>query len=119
VDDERVTVYREIAAGWWEYGRLLSGDLADRAGLERGEPAWAVAACDTVHNLIQAGGDAAVWACVALIEYAPDPVDAPNYVGAGPLEDLVVAHGDAISEALARIGAEYPTLCEARESVWV
>jgi hypothetical protein len=119
VDDERVAVYREIAAGWWEYGRLLSGDRADRDALERGEPAWAVAACDTVHNLIQAGGDAAVWMCVALIAYAPDPVDAPNYVGAGPLEDLVLAHGAEIGEALARIGEEYPALREARESVWV
>jgi hypothetical protein len=57
--------------------------------------------------------------CVALIAYAPDPVDAPNYVGAGPLEDLIVAHGESIGDALARIGAEYPVLHEARESVWV
>jgi hypothetical protein len=111
VDDDRV------ATAWWEYQRLASGQRMDRKRLEDGEPVAVVAAVETVDASVARGGPDAVALIGALLRLASTEEDIA-LVGAGPLEDLLVEHGDDLAEQVAQEAHRNPQLASALGCVW-
>lgn len=103
---------KEIVAGWWLYLLLASGSRAERKALEMGEPIAAVAASEALFDRMSTGGVAAVDLVLALLEAAPDE-DGYIAVGAGPLDNLVGQHGDALADALAEAARREPAFAVA------
>lgn len=108
----------ELAARWWEYNRLSSGNRSQRKALSLGEPAEVCAAADIVRERIDSGGIEAIWLIVALIDSASDAVGVA-LVGAGPLEDLVHEHGNSLIDDLDRLARQNPLFSQAMASVWL
>jgi hypothetical protein len=71
-----------------------------------------------VSDQIQAGGPDALELVVALIEAAPDSQGVAN-VAAGPLEDLVHAHGDDLVEQIETLARQLPPFAVALHGVWL
>ncbi len=96
---------------WWLFQRLSTGERADRLELDRGESSRANAAwlgywC--VEESIDRAGEEALDVVLRLLNSAPP--EQGHIVGAGPLEDLINAHGDALAgriEELARPRPEF------------
>jgi hypothetical protein len=107
---------RELSSRWWDYQRLAQGDRSQRKALELGEPVDVCAAADIVWDRIHVGGVEAIQLIAALIETAPNDASI-SYVGAGPLEDLVSAHGDSLTEDLDRLARQDPAFSRAMASV--
>jgi sugar-specific transcriptional regulator TrmB len=84
-----------VAARWWERKRLGSGSRAERKQLALGEPSEIVRANEIVWESMWQGGTDALDLVVALIDAASSE-DVIAYVGAGPLEDLLRDHADAL-----------------------
>jgi hypothetical protein len=107
-----------VVSGWWRFQQLHSGTRDERKQLEIGEPADVWAAWNAVSDQIQAGGRAAMELVVALIDAAPDSESVGN-VAAGPLEDLVHAHGDDLVEQLETLARQSPIFATALHGVWL
>lgn len=106
-----------VVAGWWEYQRLLRGNRAERTRLEV-PLSWPSAAADAVSDSVDAGGDAALDLVAALIRAAPDS-EGLGLVGAGPLENLVHAHGSALVDGIETLARREPGFAEALAAVWL
>ena len=107
-----------VVRGWWRFQQLHSGTREERKQLEIGEPADVWEAWDAVLDQIQTGGSDALDLVVALIEAAPDSQGVAN-VAAGPLEDLVHAHGDDLVEQLETLARQSPVFATALHGVWL
>jgi hypothetical protein len=75
-------------------------------------------AFNVVHDRMNAGGVAGVDLVRALVECAPNETELWS-IGAGPLEDLVRAHGDALVDLLVGCADRDPRFAEALSCVWV
>lgn len=106
-----------MLANWWEHHRLMSGTREERAALNHGEPAEVQAAWDAVDELVDAGGPDAVDMLAALIDLGPD--DAATFVGAGPLEDLLHAHGDDLVDEIEARARQSASFAKALSTVWL
>ena len=87
---------------WWLFQRMSAGPREDRVDLDRGESAGAVAAWAahrSVHERVDGGEPGALRLVVDLLSRAPNGAGVAA-VGAGPLEDLVTQHGDALVEVI-------------------
>jgi hypothetical protein len=107
-----------VVRGWWQFQTLHSGTREERKALEIGEPTEVWAAWGAVSDQIRAGGPAALELVVALIEAAPDSESVGN-VAAGPLEDLVHAHGDELVDQLETLARQSPVFATALHDVWL
>ena len=78
----------DVVTAYWEHWRLLRGNRQERLAAERRPDL----ARQVIDEAVESGEPSAVSLLVALAEAAPSDYDAV-LVGAGPLEDLLVAHG--------------------------
>lgn len=109
------------AEDWWLFHDLLSGTREQRVDLERGvSPAAQKArrSSDRVAAVVDAGGVQALELIAKLLDAAPTQ-DAVNLVGAGPLENLVHAHGAQLLDEIERHARQEPAFAEALRSVWL
>ena len=107
-----------LFAAWWDYQRLARGTREDRVGLARGVPGNAVAAVDTVRGLVDLGESDAVQ-FLANLNDAGTHEDEGEHVGAGPLEDLIHQHGDAVIDEIDRCARQLPSFAQALRHVWL
>lgn len=100
-----------LVAAFWREHRLALGQRADRLQVER--ESWAA---DAVGDVI-AGAPADA---VALLEdlLLADDADVA-FLGAGPLEDLLVEHGAAVANTVAARCTESAVWREAVSCVWL
>jgi hypothetical protein len=103
----------ELVAAWWNYQRLAAGNRAERKSLDFGEPADAVGAVDAVRELVSDGGGEALALVAALVREAETDGDLA-LVGAGPIEDLLVDHGDTLVEEFDDLARRDPRFAESR-----
>jgi hypothetical protein len=118
VDDLDETVTIET---WWLGHRLASGTRADRIELERGESTAALrarAASEAVRVRLDAGGPPALAFVLELLAAAPDERGVA-LVGAGPLEDLIHQHGDALAALIDETARQDPAFAACLGSVCV
>lgn len=108
----------QLLADWWEHHRLGSGNRAERKSLEQGHPASAVAAYAIVSELVESGDVSTVQLLADLNDAGPREDDGA-IVGAGPLEDLVHAHGDELIDEIERLARQVPSFRRALASVWI
>lgn len=83
----------DLVDTYWRCVRRMSGDRAQRLAADTDFWAW-----EAVEEAMATGGAEALDLLGALLD--ADEAD-PFYVGAGPLEELVLAHGVALEAALA------------------
>jgi hypothetical protein len=107
-----------LVEDWWDYQRRSHGDRAERETLKSGEAPAAQAAYDRVEASVQTGGPDAVALLVALNDAAPAD-DGGQTVGAGPLEELVHEHGDALARELVETARRSPSFAAALKHVWL
>ena len=86
-------MHEDVVAAYWEQWRLPRGNREERVTAENAKD-WAGEAVD---DAVDAGQPSVVALLVALAEGAPSEEDA-GLVGAGPLEDLLVAHGRRMAQ---------------------
>jgi hypothetical protein len=109
---------QRLVHGWWEYQRRLHGNPEERRALEAGHPAEVHLVFNEVKATISAGGLRAWDLVVALLDVAPgDP--GVMLVGAGPLEDLVKKHGDALVKEIEYDASRNDRVRQALSCVWV
>ena len=113
-----VTVGLDVASGWWEYQRLSRGSREERRALEAGHPARVYANWNEVTARIIRGGLPALDIVVGLIRAAEDD-EAVMVVGAGPLEDLLNKHGNALVDDVEREAARNPRFRLALTGAWL
>jgi len=106
-----------MVAGWWEHHQLSRGTRAERKALESGQPSCAVAAYEKVDELVQAGGTDVVELLADLNDAGPEDNEG-QWVGAGPLEDLLNQHGDRVIDEVDRLARQSPSFRKMLESVW-
>ena len=104
---------------WWRHAALAQSEArADRLASDDLQWAW-----EAVDEVIATGGLQAVNLVAALVEAAPgEAVEREmTYLGAGPLEDLLVAHGgDAVVfAAVMERSRRDPSFRLALEGVWL
>ncbi len=118
-EHDQVSARREdLVAGWWEYHRLADGARDEREALEVGEPAEVVAAKERVDSLVAVGGPTVLSLLEALID--ADPTGGRGaLVGAGPLENLIHEHGDALAQDLVIRARQSPAFAHALSYVWL
>lgn len=95
----------EFVAGWWEHARMAKGTRDERKRLETGDVVFADAGWYGVDERIRRGGEDALRVVAALLGRAPDE-DAVALVAAGPLEDLLNWHGDALVNEVERLARQ-------------
>lgn len=108
----------DLVDGWWEYHRLASGTRLQRKALEAGLPEAAVAGRDAVMEAMDAGGPAALSLVPALLEAAPGDDDVA-LVGAGPLEELLHAHGLSLRPDVEAVARQHERFRRALDAVWL
>lgn len=86
-------MHEELVGAYWKSWRLRRGNRDERLSAEHGDH-WAD---DAVDDAVEGGEPASVALLVALAEGAPSQDDA-SLIGAGPLENLLVAHGRRMSQ---------------------
>ena len=96
----------------------MRGTRAERKALDAGEPTDVQAAYDTIESLLTVGGPDTVELLAALNDAGP-PEDQGGTVGAGPLEDLICMHGDALCETIERFARQSPSFAQALSNVWL
>jgi hypothetical protein len=106
-----------LIGGWWEYQRLSRGTRDERLSIDRGYAEAAITAYQHVADLVDDGSDGVVQLLVELNRADPDHDGAT--VGAGPLEDLVHAHGDRMIDELERQARQDPSFRKALSTVWI
>jgi hypothetical protein len=106
-----------VAARWWEHKRLSSGTRTERKQLALGEPVDVVRANEIVRESMWQGGADALDLVVALIDAAPSD-DVIAYVGAGPLEDLLLDHSDALIDQVDDLARRSPAFARALSAVY-
>jgi hypothetical protein len=80
-----------LEVAYWEHYRLsVSTDRGDRLQGDQWSWAW-----DRVNDLVSQSPEEAVSVLVALADAAPDHM-AISYLGAGPVEDLIVGNASPI-----------------------
>jgi hypothetical protein len=108
----------QLAVAWWEYQRLSRGTRLQRVDLDRRERPDVSSAHETLAEVLEAGGDDALEMIAELIEVEPVD-DRGATVGAGPLEELVHAHGRALADRIEQWARQRPTFREALSHVWL
>jgi hypothetical protein len=108
----------QLAADWWQYQRLAQGSRSERKALELGQPPAAWSARASVEGAIDSGGIEALQVILALLEAAPD-ASGVAVAAAGPLEDLVHQHGDALVDELDHLARQRPVFRQAMSGVWL
>jgi hypothetical protein len=117
-NDRMMEDFGDLARGWWEADRLAGGNRDERKRWELGEPRELAAAVQQAHDVVRDGGEAAISLVTALLGLARDTT-AVAAVGVGPLEDLIVAHGDALSYRLEELARQSDSFRSALSSVWL
>lgn len=115
-DDVRWESTHALVADWWSYYDA-NGGFAEGAHARDTTPRED-AADEIVDELSQQGDPRAVPLLVALAEAAPSRKSL-FYLGAGPLEDLVHGHGDALAPLLVARAAACPRFKIALSGVWL
>jgi hypothetical protein len=108
----------DVAAAWWRYQRLAAGSRPERKAVETGEAVEEAAAAETVRQRVEQGGVSALRLLVTLADGAVDDL-AAAVVGAGPVEDFVVEHGDELCDEIAAAARREPKFREALRTVWL
>ena len=108
----------ELARQWWEARRLANGTRDERKRWSLDEPADVAAAWEAVREIVDRGGQRALDLVVALLDAAPDD-SGPSIVGAGPLEDIVAAHGHEFSIQLDELSRTSREFGDALSAVWL
>ena len=95
---------------WWLFQRLSFGEREDRLELQhretlRSQQAWA--AYQFVEESVERGGEEALEVVLRLLDAAP-PEKGHATVGAGPLEDLVNDHGNALADSIDELARRRP-----------
>lgn len=106
---------------WWLFQRMAAGPREDRVELDRGESPEALAAWAayrSVHERVDGGDAGALRLVVDLLSLAPNGAGVAA-VGAGPLEDLVTQHGDALVGAIEATARRNPGFAACLGSVQV
>jgi hypothetical protein len=104
----------ELVEAYWQHWRLGSSEDRDDR-LRQPTHAWA---WDEVERAVADRDGDVVELLVALADAAPDDA-ALAYLGAGPVEDLVRVHGEAVAAALERAAESDVNLRRALRSVWL
>ena len=107
----------ELAACWWEAQRLASGTRDQRKRWSLGQPSTVFAGYEAARERIDRGGVEALELVMALLLSSPDEAG-PATVGAGPLEDLVAAHGSELSPRIEELARRSAPFREALASAW-
>ncbi len=84
-----------VVSAYWGHYRLTTGDRAERLRAESGDHDWA---WDVVENAARDGRPDVLALFDALLAAADAD---PCYLGAGPLEELLIHHGAAFDQAVA------------------
>lgn len=108
----------ELVDGWWEYHRLASGTRLQRKALEAGVPEAAVAGRDAVMGAMDSGGPAALSLVLALLDSASGEDDVA-LVGAGPLGELLYAHGVSLRLDVEAVARRHERFGRALDAVWL
>ena len=108
----------DVAADWWEHARLAKGTRDERKALDDGHPPRVNAAYQFVADKIEVGTPDVLDLIASLIDSAPDD-QGTLAVGAGPLEDLIHAHGDRLVLEIETRARRSPEFARALSSVWV
>ena len=116
--DQVTANFDELARLWWEAAQLATGSRDERKRWEQGVPHDVAAGWERVREVVGLGGEAAISLVTALLESAPDEA-AVAAVGAGPLEDLIVAHGDALAHRLDELARRSAKFRRSLSSVWL
>lgn len=106
----------ELADGWWQAQRLAYGTREQRKRWSLGEPPDVERHWARARELIDQGGEQALDLVLALLRSAPAGTGAAT-VGAGPLEDLVVAHGDRLAPRIGQLARRSPLFAAALAAV--
>ena len=113
-----VNVSDDLITRWWEYHRLARGTREERKALESGKSADVVVAKERVDELVELGEPDVIDLLEALIDN--NTTDATvAVVGAGPLEDLIHEHGDALVEPIVAKARQSRSFAQALSSVWL
>lgn len=104
--------------GWWEFQHLSRGSREQRKALEGGSPASAWAGVRAIDEFILGGGPTACEVVAALVGGAKDD-DEVALVGAGPLEDLLHTHGEALVDDVDRFARQDSRFRRALSAVWL
>src|SRR5262245_57567948 len=107
----------DLVAAWWRFQELQSGTRIERKALSDGEPADVCLGWDRARDLIDAGGPGAVEFVRRLITAAPDDAGI-GLVGAGPMEDLLYAHGPELAPTVEALARRELSIARALASVW-
>ena len=108
----------DVARAWWESRRLAAGTRHERKQWSLGEPSEVASGLRAVDEIVDGGGERAIELVVALLNTAPAGSGVPE-VGAGPLEDLVVGHGNALAPRLDDLARRSAVFRGALASVWI
>ncbi len=86
-------MHERLVGAYWESWRLRRGNREERLSAQQANH-WAD---DAVDDAVEGGEPSSVALLVALAEGAPSDDDA-GLIGAGPFENLLVAHGRRMSQ---------------------
>ena len=85
-----------VVTAYWRFHELCLGDREQRLAAEAGVDSWA---WEAVEEAVEESDDQVLILLDALLEA---PAADPCYLGAGPIEELLVAHGPRWQEDVAR-----------------
>lgn len=108
----------DVIAAWWEHDRLARRTRQERKRLEQRQEPLAEAAAGHVLEAVRQGGPGALDLVRGLIVSAVD-AEALGRVAAGPLEDLVHAHGDGLIVEIDRLARTDERFAAALNGVWL
>lgn len=108
----------DLVERWWAFHRLVTGSREERKQLEAGVPVEVQQAYDEVADAVDHGRPGVVQLLAALVDAAPDE-DGVAVVAAGPLEDLIHAHGPEVVDEIETTARRSPAFAEALAHVWV
>lgn len=107
-----------VVEDWWRCFRLLAGTRDQRKSLESGEDQAAVAAVLRAESIVETGGPESVRLIEELLQQSCGSAD-NALVGAGPLEDLLLLHGEKLAADVEAVASRSPRFAEALGSVWL
>lgn len=104
---------KDLVQAYWKYHSLHAGGRQDRLAADEWFWAW-----ELVQETIQRDPSEALEIVVALVETASNEADL-DYVGAGPLEDLVRERGEVLIDQLDMLARRDPRFRRAVNAMWL
>jgi hypothetical protein len=103
----------DLVRAYWTYHSLRAGGREEQLAADEWFWAW-----EAVQETVHSDPSKALEIVAALVETAPGEADV-DYIGAGPLEDLVREHGPMLIDQIDMLARRAPRFRRAVNAMWL